>query len=308
MSAPRPPHWPQSIGALGPTPGHPNRVSGKRATATGLTDADLQRLIDLHWPEPVSGLIIATVSPFTLGVDVWRTVLTCGGSNGGVTQDQNWQQARIAIPWCGTDVVLDAGAVAGRTVAAVAGLGGADSDIISPAFPIEVAIVTDAFSAGVASDDAPPITDRGLAISGVTKSAVAASVFAAGDFARMRMDNNQQQLVSLYAPWQAWARGVLNQNAFGAGGTATLIAAPGANLATVLNSLQIGTPSATTVVTVESPAATVLAAFNVPLAVTGMPVTIPSGLLGATNGAIVIRSSAVSTFSVNGQGYTLRVA
>jgi hypothetical protein len=120
-------------------------------------------------------------------------------------------------------------------------------------------------------------------------------------------DDNARLLVSECIR-QVRVRGTIQENAFGANGTATLVAAPGANLANVLRSVQFGAPTATTVVTLESPLGTVLWAARLILTVVPPPIVLRPGLTGGTNGLWAVRSSIASTFSVNGQGFTERVA
>ena len=142
----------------------------------------------------------------------------------------------------------------------------------------------------------------------VEATATIAGLHLDGELATLRATAAAALIAMPYAQRQGRVRGTVQENAFGAGGTAPLIAAPGAGLSNVLTSVQFGSPTATTVVTLESPAATVLWAARLILTLAPFSIVFPVPLVGANNGAWVVRSSIASTFSANGQGFTERVA
>lgn len=292
------------------------QVSGQCATVAGNTDAAFTRLIELHFAEPSSGIIIVTTSQ--PGLD-WVTRLKMGSGLGGPVLTQTWHQARVALSWAGQDIELEVregqSFAGGTRFCATAGLEGANADQTfafdsSGSTPAEAVRIQDGalnnFFASVNQNTG--LGSGALAAVGATVGTGVPAALFTGPTRGVIVDDNGAQAVQPCVR-QNRTRGVINQNAFAAGGTATLIGAPGANLATALTSVQLGPPSATTVVTLESPAGTVLWASNVLTAITPPVIGhMPTPLTGATNGAWVVRSSAIATFSVNAQGFTERVA
>jgi hypothetical protein len=300
------------------------QIAGQCALGRGNTDANFIRLIELHYAEPQSGIIIVnTTSP---GLD-WATRLTMGSGLGGPTFFQVWHQERIALAWAGQDVSLEVKemTVGGPvTFCACAGINGATSDSTS-AFsatggttPAETVRIQDGngnldfalVPTGTGSLQVRGGLSTGAILTGaiVEADATISSVTADGSSASLRCTDAQALIAMPYVQRQGRVRGSLNENAFGAGGTANVLAAPAANLANVLTSVQFGAPTATTVVTLESPSGTVLWAGRLILTLQPHPIVMPSPLLGATAGAWVVRSSIASTFSVNVQGFTERQA
>lgn len=290
------------------------QISGQCAVVVGNTDADYVRLIELHFEEPVSGMVIVTTSQ--PGLD-WRTRMRMGSGLGGPELVQDWHQAKVALSWAGQDLTLEVregqSVVDGTRFCAAAGLNGATADSTT-AFdtggttPAEATRIQDGalnlFFASVLQNTGLPASGALAAVGSVVGSAVVGALLSGAQ--GMRLDDNGV-LVARTALRQARVRGVIAQTAFGVGGTATLIAAPGANLANALGSVQIGIATVATVVTLESPSATVL--WSGSFGITNVrDMRFDPPLLGATNGAWVVRSSAASTFSANGQGFTERVA
>jgi hypothetical protein len=256
------------------------QIAGKSAIATGVGPDGWIRLIDLSFDLPVTGLLIVTGPG---APQLWQTRIIMGGSFGGPTVIETWNDAtRVALSWAGQQVTLDVRAPAGQVIAAAAGLAGAAPDLAS------------GFGHGQVLVDA------------VTTQALDA-LRANGDVQPVRQDDAGKLLSMPYGIRQFRVQGDVNQNAFAAGGTAVVIAAPGAGLANNLTSVQIGLLTATSIITLESPAGTVLFAASV--GVIGYPpFSMPVPLVGGSNADWIVRSSAISTFSVNAQGFTERVA
>jgi hypothetical protein len=273
---------------------------------------EFHRLVELHFPEPRTGTILVTTT--TGGLDF--TVRTFMGSDlGGPTTLTTYHQPAVAIAFVGQHVTVDVQATtfgAGTKLCATAAAWGLYSDAmlsgLSGVVPEGLGPAT-----RIQDNNDPTIVADVVAVSGQgngllvgvgeVDSAVLGALAAGTEM--LQLDDNQR-LVTVPSLRQTRVRGTVQQNAFAAGGTATLIAAPAANQANVLTHVQIGPPSATTVVTLESPSGTVLWAANAVLNVP--PPAFNCQLTGGTAGAWVVRSSAVSTFSANAQGYTERVA
>lgn len=149
---------------------------------------------------------------------------------------------------------------------------------------------------------------QGTAIVGRTSTdpAVKATTTSEGVGAYLTVDHLGRVVNAPYGPPESRVRGTIQENAFAIGGTAVLIAAPGAGLVTVLYSVQFGDLTVDSVITLESPIGTVLWAGLLESVDNYGGFSMPGGLAGANNGAWIVRASIATVMSINAQGYTER--
>lgn len=113
------------------------------------------------------------------------------------------------------------------------------------------------------------------------------------------IDDQSRVIVTNYSHRQGLVNGRVPATALGAGGTVTLIAAVGASFIGLLG-WELHALGAT-VLTLESPAASVLWGFSV---AAGLPVIISRSvpLYGALGAAWILRTSAATTITANAHG------